>query len=177
MSVRTPASEAFIAVGSNIEPSLQIEEALRLLAQSITVSAVSTFYQTKAIARPEQPDYRNGIFKIETSISPMELKMDILRDIEKKLDRIRTDDPLAARTIDLDVVLFGDLVLNEDGLRLPDPDVREWAFVAVPLLELAPELLMPDNGEPLASLASAQKCDTLKADEELSRILKERIES
>ena len=177
MPLETNATEAFIAVGSNVDPLVQIPEALRLLAERVTVRAVSTFYQTKAIARPEQSDYRNGMFKIQADVSPMNLKMNVLRDIENKLDRVRTKDPLAARTIDLDVVLFGNLVIDEDGLRLPAPDVRERAFVAVPLLELAPDLLMPDTGEPLASLQSAKSGASLTPDKILSQTLKERIKT
>lgn len=177
MPLETNASEAFIAVGSNIDPLVQIPEALRLLAERVTVRAVSTFYQTKAVERPEQPDYRNGMFKIQAEISPMDLKMNVLRDIEKQLDRLRTKDPLAPRTIDLDVVLFGDLVIDQDGLRLPAPDVRVRAFVAVPLLELAPDLIMPDTHEPLASLQSAKSGASLTPDETLSQTLKERIDS
>ena len=176
LPVETTISEAFIAVGSNVEPLIQIPEALRLLAQRVTLSAISTFYQTKAIARPEQPDYRNGMFKIQVDISPMDLKMNVLRDIEHKLGRIRTGDPLAARTIDLDVVLFGDLVIDEEGLCLPAPDVRERPFVAVPLLELAPDLIMPDTHEPLATLQAAKCGASLIPDKTLSQTLKERID-
>ena len=175
LSVQTTNTEAFIAVGSNVDPLIQIPEALRLLAQRVTIIAISTFYQTKAIARPEQPDYRNGMFKIQVEMSPMDLKMNVLRDIEHKLGRIRTSDPLAARTIDLDVVLFGDLDIDEEGLRLPAPDVRERPFVAVPLLELAPDLIMPDTQEPLASLQSARGGASLMPDKTLSQTLKERI--
>ena len=90
MPVRTRASETFIAVGSNVNPSLQIPEALRLLSERVPVCAVSTFYQTKAIGRPEQPDYRNGVFKIEADMSPLDLKMHILRDIERQLEHFVT---------------------------------------------------------------------------------------
>lgn len=176
MPVRTPASEVFIAVGSNLEPLRRIPEALSLLAQQVPVLGVSTFYQTQAIARPDHPNYRNGMFKIETEIPPMELKIDVLRDIERQLDRVRTRDPLAARTIDLDVALFGDWVIDEVGLRIPAPDIRERAFVAVPLLELAPDLLMPDTGESLASLASARGGASLMVDKLLSQKVKERAE-
>ena len=76
----------------------------------------------------------------------------MLRRIESELGRVRSADRYAPRTIDLDLLLYGDLVIDEPGLRIPDPDIRIRPFIAVPLLELEPGLVMPDTGEAIAGL-------------------------
>jgi dihydroneopterin aldolase/2-amino-4-hydroxy-6-hydroxymethyldihydropteridine diphosphokinase len=110
---------------------------------------VSTFYKTVPVERPEQPSFINGVVEIETDIAPKELKHSILRGIESELGRNRTDDKYAARTIDLDILLYDDLVTETDDLQIPDPDIRQRPFVAVPLFELDPDLILPDSGTPI----------------------------
>jgi dihydroneopterin aldolase/2-amino-4-hydroxy-6-hydroxymethyldihydropteridine diphosphokinase len=78
------------------------------------------------------------------------LKFDVLRKIESQLGRIRTSDKFAPRTIDLDMILYGTLVIDEADIKIPDPSIRLYPFVAVPLLELAPKLILPDTHTPLA---------------------------
>ena len=149
------AVDAFVAAGSNIEPEANVAAALRRLMGSVRVVASSTFYQTPPLGRPEQPPFLNGVWRIATLMAPLALKHDVLRGIESALGRVRSADPYAARPIDLDLVLYGDLVVGRPELHLPDPDIRSRPFVAAPLLELAPTLIMPDSGEPLAWLPSA----------------------
>ena len=103
------------------------------------------------------------------------LKFGILRDIETELGRTRGADRYAARPIDLDLAVYGDAAIDEPDLRIPDPDIRERPFVAVPLLELAPNLVMPDSGESLASLSVARLGDGLEAAEDFTRQLNERL--
>lgn len=167
--------EAFIAVGSNIEPVDNIQAALVLLAAHVVFRAVSTFYRTEALGQGGQADYRNGVWKIETEVEPEVLKFEVIRPIEHELGRVRTTDPYAARTIDLDIVIYGDRVLEAENLVLPDPEIRRRAFVAVPLLELAPHLCLPDTGEALAGIESAQRPEELVPDIVLTRLLKGRI--
>ncbi len=168
-------SRAYIAVGSNIDPTENIPAATLLLKDHVRIGAVSTFYVTKALGNPEQPDYRNGVLEIETTFDAISLRNTVLRPIEDQLGRVRTHDPCAARTIDLDVVLHSDTVLHTDELELPATDIRERAFVAVPLLELAPNLVLPDTGERLSELKIAQVTENLVPDNTLTHNLKERL--
>jgi len=161
---RDQVVDAFVSVGANIDPERNVVEALRLLGRSVRITGVSTFYRTKAVGRPEQQDFLNGVWTVATNLSPRSLKFDVLRDIERRLGRIRTADKYAARTIDLDVILHGDAVIDEPDLHIPDPDIRTRAFVALPLLELAPDLRLPDTGEALATLVDEQQKRCLQAD-------------
>lgn len=167
--------DAYVAVGSNICPESNIPRALDLLMECADVLAASTFYRTPPIERPDQDDYRNGVVHLRTEIPPHPLKFDILRGIERALGRVRSDDAYAARTIDLDLILYGDWVVDEPALRLPDPDIRNRAFVAGPLLELAPDLCLPDTGERLADVATPTLTTELRADVVLSIGLRARL--
>ena len=132
----TDTQTAFVAVGANIEPETNIEAALEALMQQLDVQETSTFYRTSPVERKEQPRFVNGVWKVGSTLAPRQLKYEVLRKIEVQLGRVRTDDTHAARPIDLDVVLFGDSVISEPGLAIPDPDIRTRPFIAVPLLEL-----------------------------------------
>lgn len=144
--------EVYISVGSNINPEENILLALEKLKRYVRVRNTSTFYRTMPIGRPEQPFFLNGIWLIETDKTAKELKFGVLRKIEEGLDRIRTHDKYAPRTIDLDIAIYGNEVINEADLVIPDPDIRKRAFIAIPLLELNPSLILPDTGEPISSL-------------------------
>jgi 2-amino-4-hydroxy-6-hydroxymethyldihydropteridine diphosphokinase len=172
----TKQVEVYISVGSNIEPSENILKALEKLERYVFVKATSTFYRTMPIGRPEQQFFLNGVWLIETGKSPRELKFGILRRIEEELGRIRTQDKYAARTIDLDIALYGDKVINEPGLVIPDPDIRRRNFIAIPLKELDPSLILPDTGEPISSLDITEADTDLEAVHILTESLRERIE-
>lgn len=146
----------YLSVAANIKPEENIPLALEQLSEQAPVTALSTFYRCPALDRPEQDDYLNGVCGIETGLSPRALKFEVLRGVEERVGRVRQADPYAAREIDLDILVYGDEVVDEADLRIPDPDIVNRAFLAVPLLELAPELVLPDSGKPLASLAAAQ---------------------
>jgi len=166
---------AYISVGSNIEPEKNIPEALEKLKKYVSVKAISTFYRTVPIGRPEQPAFLNGVWQIDAEQSARELKFDILRQIEAELGRVRTEDKYAARTIDLDIALYDDMVIDEPDLRIPDPNIRQRPFIAVPLLELAPRLVLPDTGELLSSLDIVKATQDLEPVCDFTEILRERI--
>lgn len=147
------AEPVYVSVSANIDPERNIERALALLSESAPILAVSTFYESAAVDRPEQADYCNGVVEIDTQLRPRELKFDVLRRIEAELGRVRTDDRYASRPIDLDIVIYGSLVIDEADLIVPDPDIWTRAFLAVPLLELAPSLVLPSTGERLKDLS------------------------
>jgi 2-amino-4-hydroxy-6-hydroxymethyldihydropteridine diphosphokinase len=144
------ACEAFVAVGSNVHPEENVVRALTLLQTHVSIVAVSTFYGAPPVGRPDQPDFINGVVEIRTSRPPREVKFDVLRNIESQLGRVRSADKFAARTIDLDLILYGATVVDTPDLHLPDATIRTYPFVAIPLLELAPSLILPDTQTPLS---------------------------
>jgi len=146
-------THAFIGVGSNIAPEENIREALCRLAQSVRLVSISTFYREPAIDRPEEPDFYNGVVAIDTDLPPVTMKWKVLRPIEAALSRRRSADKYAMRTIDLDLLLYDDCVLSSSELSLPDPNILKRAFVAIPLCELAPALVLPGSGVPIRQVA------------------------
>ncbi len=165
----------YLGVGGNINPEENILESARLLAARVSLLDSSCFYRSKAVGSPAQPDFINGVFKIRTDIPPLKLKFDVLRRIEKSLGRVRTHDKNAPRPVDLDLLLYGDMVLNDRRLTLPDPNLTRYPFVFIPLLELTPELVLPPTGKKLKDLVNPEiSCHKLVKMVELSLILKER---
>ncbi len=136
-------TRAFVAVGSNIDPEENVRTAIRLLSLRTRVTGISTVYLTRPEGRPEQPQFYNLIVEIETDLTPEEVKKDLLRRIEAELGRKRTKDKYAPRTIDLDLVLYDDVIRETQELSLPDPDILERPFLAIPLGELCPDLVLP----------------------------------
>ena len=155
-------TRAFVSVGSNIDPAANTEQALRLLGRETRIMNISTVYQTEAEGRPEQPRYYNCVAEIDTTLPPRDLKLYVLRKIEEKLGRKRNGDKFAARTIDLDLILYDELVLTTVDLTLPDPDITRRPFLAVPLEELAPELMMPGTGVPVGEIAASLLRDAMQ---------------
>lgn len=163
----------YISIGSNIDPVKHIPPALDALRNhpDIDVKAISSLYISEALDRPEQPNYLNGVILIETSISPESLKFDVLRPIEDQQGRVRTDDRFAPRTLDLDIILFGDRVIVEGPVEVPDPAIGRHAFVTIPLLEIAPTICIPGMAEDLASLATMSPEEVLEVDDSLTRLV------
>ncbi|UCD29308.1 MAG: 2-amino-4-hydroxy-6-hydroxymethyldihydropteridine diphosphokinase, partial [Planctomycetota bacterium] len=120
--------KVFIAVGSNIDPEINILQALKRIKEPVKITGISTFYQTPPIERPVQQPFLNGVWRIETLMSARTLKFNCLRTIENELGRVRTEDKYAARTIDLDIIIYGDMVIDEPDLQIPDPDIYTRSF-------------------------------------------------
>ncbi len=163
---------AYVGVGSNVDPLRNVLAALALLREQVTVTGVSTFYRTAPLQRQSQPHFSNGVFACRTPLAPRQIKQ-LLCAMEVKLGRRRTADRHARRTIDLDLLILGDLVVDDDRFRLPDPDIRTRSFVALPLYELAPELRLPDSGEPLREVVAGLSSSGLQSDEPLTAALKD----
>lgn len=172
---KTSAPIAYIAIGSNLDPEQHIPESLHRLGQEVTLLGLSTFYRTQALNRPDQPDYYNGVVAVYTQIGARELKYEVLKKIEQRMGRRRSDDRYAARIIDLDLVLFANEVIDEPGLKIPDPDLQR-PFVAGAILELAPELILPDTGRPLREMVDRNALDELKPLTEFTQRLKGRLQ-
>jgi 2-amino-4-hydroxy-6-hydroxymethyldihydropteridine diphosphokinase len=159
-------ARAYIGVGSNIDPERNVRAALRELARAANVVGVSTFYRTAPLGHPDDPWFVNGVVAIETDSPPRALKRDVLRHIEDELGRRRSADPNLARTIDLDLLLY------EDGGVEPDAEIGERAFLAWPLVELDPQLRMPD-GRAVRTLAEGLSRDDMVALPELTAQLRQ----
>lgn len=164
----------FIAVGSNVDAEENVIRGLRLLDAEVGGRSVSTFYRTPALDRPHDPPYANGVIEVDCALGPLETKA-LLQRIERALGRARTDDRYAPRTLDLDLLLYGDQVLSSDALTLPHPDIRTRAFVAIPLLELAPDLVLPDSGTTLRSIIESLPPYPMEPLRDLTRRLRTEI--
>jgi len=139
-------ARAFISIGSNIEPETNVKSAIRRLGLRARITAISTVYRTEPIGPSGQPWFYNCVVEIQTDLDPSGLKFGLLRGIEGELGRVRSSDKFEARTIDLDLILYDELVITTTDLALPDPDIQQWPFLAIPLHELAPGLILPGSG-------------------------------
>lgn len=151
-----------IALGSNLGDSRTIlENALSAIAHTpgITLQSQSSWYQTAAVG-PPQPDYLNGCAILEVERSPQEL-LETLLQIEVKFGRVRRE-RWGPRTLDLDIILFDDLVLDLPNLHLPHPQMSVRAFVLVPLAEIAPAWIEPISGKAIAELVKAVDCSQVR---------------
>jgi dihydroneopterin aldolase/2-amino-4-hydroxy-6-hydroxymethyldihydropteridine diphosphokinase len=148
-------ARAFISIGSNIEPETNVKNAVRLLGSEARILAISTVYRTEPVGPPGQPWFINCVVDIQTDLAPRELKFMLLRRIESKLGRTRGSDKFAARPIDLDLILYDELVLTTPDLVLPDPDIPQRPFLAIPLSELAPGLILPGSGQRIQEAAAS----------------------
>lgn len=166
---------AYIGVGSNIEPESNITDALTHLSKHVNITGISSFYKTAPLLRENQDDYLNGVWQISTSMTPGKLKFDVLRRIEKELHRNRESDKYAPRTIDLDILLYGDMVIQEDNLTIPDPDISKRSFIAFPLSELNPDLVMPDTKKPLIDILSVLSKENMIADKTFTQKLRRMV--
>jgi 2-amino-4-hydroxy-6-hydroxymethyldihydropteridine diphosphokinase len=143
---------AAVALGSNLgDRRAQLDFAVSRLKASLSNLRVSRYYETEPVGAPgPQPLFLNAAVVGETSLSPSEL-LAVLMAIEQERGRERPFQN-AARTLDLDLVLYGDLVLNEPGLIVPHPRFRERRFVLEPLAEIGSELVDPVTGSTVGEL-------------------------
>lgn len=135
---------AYVGVGSNVEPEKNILSALRLLVPE-GLKRVSMVYRTEPVGPKGQPFFYNCVVEVETGRPPAELKYSVLRKIEEVLGRKRNGDKYSKRPIDLDLIMYNSLELKTEDIVLPDPDIYTRPFLALPLLELAPGMTLPDN--------------------------------
>ena len=156
-------------------PQESIARALTLLTATAPIVAVSTFYWNAPLERPQQPPFLNGVVQIQTQDAPRDLKERVLRRVEAKLGRVRTSDTHAARTIDLDILLFRDVIIDEPGLRIPDPQIMRRVFIAAPLLDQAPDMVLPGSSEMLNRAHVLQDLASLVPASEFTEQLKGRL--
>ncbi len=155
---RLMRSRTALALGSNMgESQATLEAAIKTLAQTpgILLEARSNWYKTKAVG-PPQPDYLNGCAILQVEISPHNLLQTLL-EIEQKFGRVRQE-LWGPRTLDLDLLLYDDLIVHTPNLQIPHPRMRERAFVLVPLAEIAPDWLEPVSGRVIKDLLKQVDC-------------------
>ena len=149
------ATEAFVGLGANLgEPEAQVRRALAALAElpRTRLLAASSLYRSAPVGVVAQPDFINAVAAVETALTARAL-LDALLAEEKRFGRTR-EFPNAPRTLDLDLLLYGDRVIDEPGLVVPHPRMHERAFVLAPLAEIAPDIAIPGKGRAAALLAT-----------------------
>jgi len=150
------ASGIYIALGSNLpfdnkSPAEILNAAILRLAKIGVISVEkSGLWESPAWPDPSAPAYVNAVIRVETSLSPREL-LAVLQQVETEFGRVRAE-RYASRTLDLDIVDYDGLILDEDGLILPHPRLQDRAFVLLPLRDIAPEWVPPRGRTPLADL-------------------------
>lgn len=148
---------AYIGMGANLpgpagSPEATLAAAAERLSTIGRIAAKSSLYSTEPVGLAEQPRFMNAVVALETDLDAHQL-LDSLMSIEKEFGRNRADTvPNGPRTLDLDILLFGDSVIDEPGLHIPHPRIAERAFVLVPLNEIAPEAIDPRSGATLTKL-------------------------
>ena len=149
---------AFIGLGSNLaNPRQQVRQALQALGglPHIKVLAASSLYCSKPIGFLQQPDFINAVAKVETELTPRAL-LDTLLNMERARGRTR-EFRNAPRTLDLDILLYDDLRYHEPGLTIPHPQMHLRAFVLRPLLEIAPDCIIPGVGSAAEMVQNCQE--------------------
>ena len=145
-----------LLLGSNIEPRFNIARAAALLVESFSPVRFSRVFETEPVGAPDAPWFLNAAAAIATELHPRELKFEFLRPLESELGRQRSTDRNAPRTIDLDIAMRGDLVMHDStaGLEIPDPLILSTAHIALPLADLAPQVLHPITRQSLREIAA-----------------------
>lgn len=138
---------AYIGLGSNLsKPIEQVKSAIDNIANiaQSRISSVSSLYLSKPMGPQDQDDYINAVLALETSLSAIEL-LDALQAIENAAGRVRKENRWGARILDLDIILFGNEIINTQRLTIPHYGMCEREFVLLPLAEIAPELVLPSG--------------------------------
>lgn len=150
----------FISVGSNLgDPCKNCLKAFAILegdSPEVTLVRASSLYRTSPWGNIDQNDFINAVVEIETTLEPVKL-LTHLKLIEKRMGRSRSEDDgkWGARLIDLDIIFYGERIIEENGLRVPHPLIVERPFVVVPLAEIAPEVIHPELCRTIAELKNS----------------------
>lgn len=165
MSLQPPISLAYVGLGSNLRMPLQQVRRAVFEINEITGTRLlrtSSWYRSSPVGPGPQPDYINGVALIETMLSPLELLAE-LQNIEKIHGRTR-EARWAARTLDLDILLFDQQQISKPQLTIPHPRLAYRNFVLYPLAELAPDLILPDQRRVSDLLANASSQGIVRLD-------------
>jgi 2-amino-4-hydroxy-6-hydroxymethyldihydropteridine diphosphokinase len=156
----------YLGLGSNVgDRESHLRAAVELLRErGVEVEAISSTYETEPVGEVlDQPDFLNAAIRIRTDLAPEEL-LDVCKEVEVARGRVLDAPRHSARPLDVDLLLLGDLELSTDRLALPHPEVTSRRFVLAPLLELDPELTLPDGArleDAMTSLGGGQRAERL----------------
>ena len=153
----------YIGLGSNLkDPKAQIKRALATLSDNNGAEfiSVSSFYESRPLLEIPGPNYLNVVCKIETKLSAIDL-LDLCQEIEESQQRVR-EVKWGSRTIDLDILLYGEKVISNKRLSIPHPEAINRAFVLVPLFEIEPKIKIPLLGPIISLLDRINKLDVKK---------------
>jgi 2-amino-4-hydroxy-6-hydroxymethyldihydropteridine diphosphokinase len=144
----------FLGLGSNLgDRRGHLAHGLRRLDEELGVTQVSSVWETEPVGYHDQPRFLNMVVRVETQLGPGAV-LEAARAIEEERDRVRGV-PDGPRTLDIDVLLYGDRVVRQEGLKVPHPRMQDRPFVLVPLLELDPTAADPRTGEAFAGSPAA----------------------
>ena len=142
--MNTNVKLAYLGLGTNLgDKKANLRAAVNILNsnESVDVVALSSLYSTQPVGVKDQPDFINAVIAIQTTLSPVEL-LKLCNNIEHQLGRVRTI-RWGPRVIDIDILLYNDVVINDNDLIIPHPCIMERAFVLIPLAEIAPDVILP----------------------------------
>ncbi len=143
----------YLSLGSNIRPEQNLRQAVKLLAKFSRLKAVSSVWETKPVGSIDQPNFLNAAALVESGLTAALFKEKVIRPIEATLGRVRGPDKFGPRSIDIDIMLFNREIVELNGHSIPDSEVMERPFVAIPLAEIAPSYQHPQTGQTLAEIA------------------------
>ena len=145
--------QVYLGIGSNLgDRQANMGKALTLLGERLQIELVSSVYETEPVGYVEQPRFLNAVCRGQTELGPLQL-LSLVKGIEASLGRVSSF-PNAPRTIDLDIIFYGNTIVQTPELTIPHPRLEERAFVLIPLLEIAPDLCHPVSGESIKDLAA-----------------------
>lgn len=158
---------AFLGIGSNVQPERHVAIAIERLRNDFDEFRLSPVYRCRAVGF-DGADFINAVASVRTSLSPWALR-DWLRALEDEHGRQRNVPKFSDRVLDVDILLFGDLVQADERLQLPRPELFHFAHVLKPLAELAPDRVCPGDGRTLAQIrreAGLEEAGLIKLDED-----------
>jgi 2-amino-4-hydroxy-6-hydroxymethyldihydropteridine diphosphokinase len=149
-------STAYLGIGSNVDAERHVRIAVEALQNAFGVVALSPVYRSQAVGF-DGDDFLNLAARVETDMAPLELR-EFLRQLEQAHGRDRNAPKWSDRTLDIDILLYDDLVVYDDELEIPRKEILKFAHVLKPLADLAPDLLHPVTGKTIAEIWKGAEC-------------------